>query len=113
ALRTRADSGKSSRTTLEAVLFSDDSILPIETGDSLVLQFPTPTAPNPPAGLEQTAVLHVVGYYEENDRSPKPCINWKRLIAASHQDNSFARHVLERLSHQNVVDRYAEEAGVR
>jgi hypothetical protein len=112
-LRTRADSGKASATALEAVLSSDESALPVETGDSLVLQFPTPAASNPPPGLERTAVLHVAGYYEENDRSPKPCINWERLLRASHQDNSFARHVLDRLSHQNLVDRYAQEAGVR
>jgi hypothetical protein len=113
ALRTRADAGKSSATAREAVLSSDESALPVETGDALVLQFPAPAASKPPAGLERTAVLHVEGYYEENDRSPKPCIDWKRLLRASHQDNSFARHVLDRLSHQNVVDHYAEEAGVR
>jgi hypothetical protein len=113
ALRTLADSGKSSATTLQAVSSAGESTLRVETGDSLVLQFPAPAASKPPAGLERTAVLHVVGYYEENDRSPKPCINWKRLLRASHQDNSFARHVLDRLSHQKVVDRYAEEAGVR
>ena len=113
ASRTKADSGKSSTATLEAISSSDESILRVETGDSLVLEFPAPAASRPPAGLLRTAVLHVVGYYEENDRSPKPCINWKRLLTASHQDNSFARHVLRRLSHQNVVDRYAEEAGVR
>jgi hypothetical protein len=113
SLRTQADSGKPSATTLEAISSSDGSTLRLETGDSLVLQFAAPAAANPPAGLERTAVLHVAGYYEENDRSPKRCIKWKRLLAASHRDNSFASHVLDRLSHQNVVDRYAEEAEVR
>jgi hypothetical protein len=113
ALRTPGDVGQPSAAALAAIAANDESTLRLETGESLVLRFAEPSKMNGSAGHDRTAVLHVVGYYEENDRSTGRCVNWKRLFAASRQDNSFARHVLDRLSFQDVVDRYAEETGIR
>jgi len=113
ALRTPGDVGQPSADTLAPIASDDESSLRLETGESLLLRFAAPPATSSRGGLERTAVLHVVGYYEENDRSPGRCVNWRRLFAASRQDNSFARHVLDRLSFQDVVDRYAEETGTR
>jgi len=113
ALRPPGDVGQPSAAALAAIAVNDESSLRLETGESLVLRFAEPPANGPPSSFERSAVLHVIGYYEENDRSPGRCVNWKRLLSASRQENSFAHHVLERLSFQDVVDRYAEESGIR
>jgi len=112
ASRKRADSAKASPDTLDAIASDDGSTLEIETGDSLELRFAEPSA-SPPPGSERTAVLHVIGYYEENDHTRRPCVKWKRLFKASRRDNSFGEYVRERLRFQDQVDRYAEEAGIR
>lgn len=95
---------------LAAIAHRDGSQVQLNTGSSIELRFVDP--PRDP-GIERTAALHLFGYYEENDRSPKRCIKWRALLRESLSDNSFAHHVLKRLASQDVVDRYADEANVR
>jgi hypothetical protein len=81
----------------------------LEQGEHLDLEFEAPPAR---PGFSRTAVLRLTGYYDEQDRSRKPCLDVEKLFAACTMENSFARFFLTQLAWQDVVDRYSDEAGV-
>jgi hypothetical protein len=78
-------------------------------GEHLDFEFEAP--PSRP-GFSRTAVLRITGYYDEQDRSRKPCLDMEKLFAACTRENSFARFYLTQLAWRDVVDRYSDEAGV-
>ena len=81
----------------------------LEQGEHLDLEFEAPPAR---PGFSRTAVLRLTGYYDEQDRSRKPCLDVEKLFAACTLENSFARFFLTQLAWQDVVDQYSDEAGV-
>jgi hypothetical protein len=110
SVRSPGDKEPASRADLETIAHRDGSHLRVNTRTSIELRFIDPPRE---AGVDRTVALHLSGYYEENDASPKRCIKWRALLKESLQENSFAHHVLKRLAYEDLVDRYADEAEVR
>lgn len=84
----------------EALLDQDERYQRLEPGDALTLSFKAPALP---AGGRRTAVLRLSGYYEELDRSPKPCMDMSSLFRCLAGDRCFARFALDRLARQQEI----------
>jgi hypothetical protein len=90
----RGRDGATEQIPLATVGEVDGRDVAIGVGEHVEARFPaTPPAP----GSRQTAVLRVSGYYEELDRSRKPCIKWGVLQQCLREENAFARFALARL----------------